>query len=164
MRSKVAAVLVGTYTALLDNPSLTVRHWAGDAPVRLFIDRTLRIPSYYHLLDGSVKTIIFTEKDATDLPNIEFQKLDFRQNILPQIMQQLYQRKLNSLLVEGGAALIQSFIDENLWDEIRKEIAPVSLGSGVKAPNFKGNLKNVELNSSQMIQTFESDNHSAMAK
>ncbi|MDD4589746.1 MAG: bifunctional diaminohydroxyphosphoribosylaminopyrimidine deaminase/5-amino-6-(5-phosphoribosylamino)uracil reductase RibD [Parabacteroides sp.] len=164
MRSKVAAVLVGTYTALLDNPSLTVRHWTGDTPVRLFIDRTLRIPSHYHLLDGSVKTIVFTEKDATDLPNIEFQKLDFKQNILPQIMQQLYQRNLNSLLVEGGTILLQSFINANLWDEIRKEIAPVSLGSGVKAPNFKGSLKKVELNSNQMIQTFESDNHLAMVK
>jgi len=140
---------LGLIPALLDNPSLTVRHWTGDVPVRLFIDRTLRIPSHFHLLDGSVKTIVFTEKDATNLPNIEFQKLDFKQNILPQIMQQLYQRNLNSLLVEGGTILLQSFINANLWDEIRKEIAPVSLGSGVKAPNFKGSLKKVELNSNQ---------------
>jgi diaminohydroxyphosphoribosylaminopyrimidine deaminase / 5-amino-6-(5-phosphoribosylamino)uracil reductase len=158
LRSKVAAVLVGTRTALLDNPSLTVRHWAGTAPVRLFIDRHLRVPADYHLLDGSVKTIVFTEKDIPDRPNIEFQKLDFNQNILPQILQQLYQRKLNSLLVEGGTATLQSFIDANLWDEIRQEIAPVGLGSGVKAPNFEGILKKVELHSKQIIRTFESNN------
>lgn len=164
LRSKVAAILVGTRTALLDNPSLTVRHWAGSTPVRLFIDRHLRVPADYHLLDGSVKTIVFTEKEASERTNIEFQKIDFNQDILPQIMQQLYQRKLNSLLVEGGTAMLQSFIDENLWDEIRQEIAPVDLNSGVKAPNFKGILKKVELHSNQIIRTFESSNRLTIVK
>lgn len=79
-------------------------------------------------------------------------------------MQQLYQRKLNSLLVEGGTAMLQSFIDENLWDEIRQEIAPVDLNSGVKAPNFKGILKKVELHSNQIIRTFESSNRLTIVK
>lgn len=136
LRSEVAAIMVGTQTALLDNPSLTVRHWAGDSPVRVVLDRSLRIPTHYHLLDGSVKTLLFTEKEASGRENTEYVTMDFNRPVLPQVIHELYARGLNSLMVEGGAMLLNSFINEGLWDCMLVETAPVSLVSGVRAPDL----------------------------
>ena len=127
--------MVGTQTALLDNPSLTVRHWVGESPVRVVLDRTLRIPPHYHLLDASVKTLLFTEKEATNKENVEYITVDFSRSVLPQVMSELYARKLNSLMVEGGATLLGHFIEEGLWDCMLVETVPVKLSSGVPAPN-----------------------------
>ncbi len=136
LRADVAAIMVGTQTALLDNPSLTVRHWAGKSPVRVVLDRTLRIPSHYHLFDGTVKTLVFTATDAISRENVEYVTIDFSQPVLPQVMHELYIRKLNSLMVEGGATLLGHFLKEGLWDQMLVETAPVSLESGVKAPDL----------------------------
>lgn len=136
LRANVAAIMVGTQTAFLDNPSLTVRHWAGNSPVRVVLDRTLRIPSHYHLFDGTVKTLVFTAADAISRENVEYVTIDFSQPVLPQVMHELYIRKLNSLMVEGGATLLGHFLKEGLWDQMLVETAPVSLESGVKAPDL----------------------------
>lgn len=137
LRADVAAIMVGTQTALLDNPSLTVRHWSGKSPVRVVLDRTLRIPSHYHLFDGTVKTLVFTTvADAISRENVEYVTIDFSQPVLPQVMHELYIRKLNSLMVEGGATLLGHFLKEGLWDQMLVETAPVSLESGVKAPDL----------------------------
>ncbi len=137
LRADVAAIMVGTQTALLDNPSLTVRHWAGKSPVRVVLDRTLRIPSHYHLFDGTVKTLVFTTvADAISRENVEYVTIDFSQPVLPQVMHELYIRKLNSLMVEGGATLLGHFLKEGLWDQMLVETTPVSLESGVKAPDL----------------------------
>lgn len=136
MRANVAAIMVGTQTALLDNPSLTVRHWAGKSPVRVVFDRTLRIPSGYHLLDGAVKTLVFTAEKAVNCQQVEYITIDFSQPVLPQVLHELYIRKLNSLMVEGGANLLGHFLQEDLWDQMFVETAPVYLGTGVKAPDI----------------------------
>ena len=128
--------MVGTQTALLDNPSLTVRHWAGKSPVRVVLDKTLRIPSGNHLFDGSVRTLVFTAEDTVSRENVEYVKIDFLQPVLPQVLHELYIRKLNSLMVEGGATLLGHFLQENLWDKMFVETAPVFLEAGVKAPDI----------------------------
>ena len=115
-RAEHAAILVGTDTALLDNPGLNVRHWYGPSPVRITIDRHHRLPQDLHLFDGSQPTLVYTQES------------------LPEIMKDLYDRQLQSLLVEGGSRLLQSFINAGLWDEIVVEEAPLTLGDGVKAP------------------------------
>lgn len=136
LRANVAAIMVGTQTALLDNPSLTVRHWAGKSPVRVVLDRTLRIPPHYHLLDGAVKTLVFTAVEAVSRENVEYVTIDFGQPVLPQVMRELYVRKLDSLMVEGGATLLGHFLEDGLWDQMLVETAPVNLESGVKAPDL----------------------------
>ncbi|WFE86877.1 bifunctional diaminohydroxyphosphoribosylaminopyrimidine deaminase/5-amino-6-(5-phosphoribosylamino)uracil reductase RibD [Parabacteroides chongii] len=136
LRANVAAIMVGTQTALLDNPSLTVRHWAGKSPVRVALDRTLRIPPHYHLLDGAVKTLVFTAVEAVSRENVEYVTIDFGQPVLPQVMRELYVRKLDSLMVEGGATLLGHFLEDGLWDQMLVETAPVNLESGVKAPDL----------------------------
>lgn len=139
LRSEVGAILVGTRTALLDNPSLTVRLWAGLSPLRVAIDRARRIPPTYRLFDGSVPTLIFT---AGELPadgnNLTYVGADFSRPLVPQILAELAGRKIDSLLVEGGAQLLTSFLEAGLWDEARVETAPVCLGSGIEAPVMDG--------------------------
>lgn len=133
-RAEHSAILVGTRTALLDNPSLTVRSWAGRSPLRLVIDRQLKLPTTLRLFDGSVPTIVFTANPCAALHNVEYVVLDFSKDVLPQIMQVLYGRGIQSVLVEGGNALLHSFIDANLWDEAVVEESPLLLSSGVEAP------------------------------
>ncbi|MDR1699261.1 MAG: bifunctional diaminohydroxyphosphoribosylaminopyrimidine deaminase/5-amino-6-(5-phosphoribosylamino)uracil reductase RibD [Prevotellaceae bacterium] len=134
LRAQESAIMVGTNTALLDNPKLKIRHWYGNNPVRIAIDRNLKIPAHYHLLDGEVPTLIFTEKNALSTSNIQYIRIDFSQNIIPQILDELYKRKLLSLIVEGGRQLLQSFIDSGLYDEMQVEVSPVCFGEGVRAP------------------------------
>lgn len=147
LRSEVGAIMVGTRTALLDNPSLTVREWAGPSPLRVTIDREGCIPASFHLLDGSVPTLIFTASDMlSDAPsdvfssrgNLHYIHSDFNRPLLPQVLAELAARKIDSLLVEGGTELLTHFLEAGLWDEARVETAPVYLEKGVKAPQVAG--------------------------
>lgn len=136
-RAEYSAILVGRRTAQLDNPSLTTRHWCGKNPVRLVIDKNLALPSSLHLFDGTARTLVFTQETSTpNYPNTTFITLDFSENILPQIMEVLHREKLQSLMVEGGSTLLQSFIDAGLWDEVRIEVSPLLLEEGIKAPTL----------------------------
>ena len=147
--------MVGTRTALLDNPSLTVRHWTGHSPVRVVLDRTLKLPVGSHLLDGTVRTVVFTAVEAESRPNVEYVRVDFGQEVLPQVLQYLYVQKLNSLMVEGGAELLESFLDAGLWDEVWVETAPVALGAGVKAPVVSGVLVGSEQRRGHLLETWK---------
>lgn len=134
-RAEHDAILVGRRTALLDNPSLTTRNWYGKSPLRLAIDKDLTLPKTLQLFDGSTKTFVFTQKAVPPLnPLTEYIQLDFTRDILPQIMETLYKNKIQSLLVEGGSMLLQSFIDSGTWDEAYIEKAPLRLENGVAAP------------------------------
>ncbi len=136
-RAENKSILVGRSTAQLDNPSLTIRSWSGNHPIRLVIDRYLSLPPHLKLFDKEVPTWIFTEKECASSSNREYIQLDFQHDILPQILEILYKRNIQSLLVEGGRILLQSFLDAGLWDEIFIEKAPALLRSGVKAPECR---------------------------
>ena len=129
-RAEHKAILVGRKTALLDNPSLTTRNWYGANPLRLVIDRTLSLPSGLRLFDHTTPTLVFTVS----------------KDILPQILTILYERKIQSLLVEGGTTLLQSFINSDLWDEMFVEHSVKVLGEGVKSPVIpKGAVMRTEM-------------------
>ena len=139
LRAQSDAILVGRHTALLDNPSLNIRHWTGRPPLRLVIDKTGSLPGELNLFDGKLPTVVYTacEKEEKFGKNVEQVVLDFDKPLLPQILSHLHSRKINSLLVEGGATLLQSFIDSSLWDEARVEVNPsIELGCGVVAPSL----------------------------
>lgn len=135
-RAEHSAIMVGTRTALLDNPSLNVRHWFGPSPVRVVLDRFRTLPDTLRLFDGSVPTLLFTEKAGEECPGAECIQVDYHRDILPQVLEVLHRRGLQSLLVEGGSQLLQSFIDAGLWDEIYVEESPELLQSGVKSPEI----------------------------
>ena len=139
LRASNDAILVGRHTALLDNPALDIRHWAGRAPLRLVIDKYGTLPPDLKIFDGVLPTVVYTalEKDEKYGKNVEQVVLDFNEPLLPQILFHLHGRKVGSLLVEGGATVLQSFIDASLWDEARVEVNPgLKLGNGVSAPEL----------------------------
>lgn len=133
-RAEHKAILIGRKTALLDNPSLTTRYWYGKNPLRMVIDKDLTLPKNLKLFDRSTPTIIFTSKEEKSSCNIEYIKLDFSKDILPQIFNFLYEIKIQSLMVEGGSTLLQTFIDNNSWDEIFVEHSDKVLNDGIESP------------------------------
>ncbi|HEY0030537.1 MAG TPA: bifunctional diaminohydroxyphosphoribosylaminopyrimidine deaminase/5-amino-6-(5-phosphoribosylamino)uracil reductase RibD [Bacteroidia bacterium] len=133
-RSQEQAIMIGTNTALLDNPQLTVREVKGKNPLRITVDKWLRIPKHFHLFDKSTPTLLFTSLTETSQANLEFKKIDFDKPVLPQIMEELYDRNIQSVLIEGGELLLNSFIDAGLWDAARVFISEKTLGKGVHAP------------------------------
>jgi diaminohydroxyphosphoribosylaminopyrimidine deaminase/5-amino-6-(5-phosphoribosylamino)uracil reductase len=118
-RSEEAAILVGTRTALADDPALTVRLWNGPDPIRLVIDKELRLPASLRLFDGKVRTIVFNLRKHEVGRMVEWYQLSTDTSIVHQIVIALWQLNIQSVLVEGGARLLQSFIDEGYWDEAR---------------------------------------------
>ncbi len=154
LRSQVQAIMVGTNTALLDNPHLTTREVKGKNPLRIVIDRDLKIPRHFNLLDQSVPTIIFTAKKTNSKNNLEFIKINFRKNILPQILKRLYKREIQSVMVEGGTRLLNSFIENDLWDEILIFQANKEIKDGVRAPLLNLRPTKVEKIGSDKLYTY----------
>lgn len=139
-RSEIDAIMVGTNTAVIDNPSLTTRHVTGKSPLRIVLDRDSRIPHSNKLLSDDEPAIIFgavrddIESDLkTFVPNNEHQPLTA-------ILKYLHTEGIQSLMIEGGRTLLRSFITEGLWDEARIIRSKVKLEAGIKAPLVKGEL------------------------
>lgn len=141
-RSEEAAILVGTITALADNPSLTNRLWTGKSPIRLVIDKHLRLPLDLHLFNQQEKTVVFNELKNEVQQQLEFVQLQSNTSVIQQILEYCYKQSLQSILVEGGAQLIQSFIDKNLWDEARIITNEnLFVQTGIAAPKLSGLLQ-----------------------
>jgi len=118
-RAEEAAILVGTETAQLDNPSLTTRFWKGNHPARVVIDMNLRLPDTLHLFDGSVRTVIFNGSTQKKSGNRLYYQINGSADLLPQLVNGLFELNLQSVIVEGGARTLQAFIDAGYWDEAR---------------------------------------------
>lgn len=118
-RSEEAAIMVGTNTALYDNPSLSNRLWSGRQPVRLVLDMDLRLPINLHLFDGAVNSIVFNSRQQEQRGLLQYYRLKKEDPVIAQICRALYQQNIQSVLVEGGAQLLQSFIDASCYDELR---------------------------------------------
>ena len=136
-RSEVDAILVGTNTALHDNPSLTTRLWPGKNPFRLVLDMQLKLDKNSHLLDGTTPTIVYNALQEKKEGLTTFVKIDTNKSLIQQIAQSLYERDITSLMVEGGSKMLQTFIDEDLWDEMRIISNPqMHIEQGIAAPQF----------------------------
>jgi diaminohydroxyphosphoribosylaminopyrimidine deaminase / 5-amino-6-(5-phosphoribosylamino)uracil reductase len=137
-RSEEAAIMVGTNTAITDNPQLNNRYWPGPSPLRVVIDKQLRIPATHHLLKDDQPTLLFNCLLQKIHGNKEWIQLKDDAHFLTQLLQALHSRGIQSVLVEGGRQLLQSFIDAQLWDEARIITnTALLLGSGVAAPTLK---------------------------
>lgn len=136
-RSEESAILVGTNTGLKDNPSLTTRFWKGNNPVRIVIDKELKLPSSANLFSKEANTVIFNLiKNAVE-GNIRFIKVE-KDNFFQEMLLSLYKLNIQSVLVEGGAKTLQSFIDSGLWDEARVITNQnVVIENGTAAPDMK---------------------------
>ncbi len=137
IRTEVQGIMVGTNTALLDNPSLTARHWNGGNPVRIVLDRYGRLPSNLELFDGVYDTIVFTQEENNALyGKVKQAVINFKSDVIGQILSYLYDDKIYSIIVEGGTSLLNSFVDMGLWDEAYVEVAPFDISDGIKAPEL----------------------------
>jgi len=137
LRAKYDAILVGAGTALADNPQLTVRHVEGTDPWRMVLDVEGCLPETLHLFDGSAPTLVFTAHPKANRRNLGFVKIDPGGNALRQLLDYLYDNGVKTLLVEGGAKLLSSFIRSGWWDEAMVIVSQdKNFGGGVKAPLF----------------------------
>ncbi len=137
-RSEEAAIMVGTKTALTDNPSLNVRLWNGRNPVRITIDKDLSLPSSLNLFNGEIKTIVFNTIKNEEKNNIIYYKMNDEKYLTKQIVDALFKLNIQSVLIEGGTKLLQSFINENLWDEARVIInEQLIIDNGLNAPELR---------------------------
>jgi diaminohydroxyphosphoribosylaminopyrimidine deaminase/5-amino-6-(5-phosphoribosylamino)uracil reductase len=118
-RSEEASILVGTHTALQDDPALTNRLWTGKNPVRMVLDLSLCLPPTLKLFDQQVRTIVFNAIKEMENGMVYFRKIDQNEMVLQQILDACYRMGLQSILVEGGSRLLKSFIEQDLWDEAR---------------------------------------------
>lgn len=155
LRAEEQSVLVGTNTVIEDNPSLTTRDWKGNSPMRIVLDRTLRIPKEASVYDEKVPTLFITEKYAENRSNLFFEQIDFTANVATQICEVMYGHQLQSLIVEGGAQLLQTFIEEHLWDEALIFTGKTTFDKGVKAPNLKGTLLSEETLGTDILKRYK---------
>jgi diaminohydroxyphosphoribosylaminopyrimidine deaminase/5-amino-6-(5-phosphoribosylamino)uracil reductase len=152
-RSEEQAILAGTQTVIEDNPKLNTRDWSGNNPVRVILDQNNRISKDSFIFDNTIKTIVFTKSETnSSTDNTIFEIIDFKQDIIPQILSVLYQHQIQSVIIEGGLQTLQSFIDEDIWDEARIFIGKAIFSKGTKAPIIqKKNLTKTYLLGDELI-------------
>ena len=135
-RSEEQAILVGSNTVLQDNPTLTVRDWTGQNPTRTLLDQKLSLKKDLNIFNSEAETLVLSEKE-----------IDFSKNVAKQTCDFLYKHQINSVIIEGGAQTLETFITANLWDEARVFTGNINFKEGIKAPKFSG-----KLNSEQSIE------------
>lgn len=144
-RTEEQAILVGTQTVLDDNPKLDSRDWCGNNPVKIVLDRSGKIPNNYFVKHNKSDTIIITEQEnLQNSSKISFENAIFDSNLAFSVLDILYKKDIQSVIIEGGKQTLQTFIDANLWDETRVFKGTNSFGNGTKSPDFKGNLVSKE--------------------
>lgn len=157
LRSEEQAILVGTTTVLTDNPKLNCRTWHGQNPVRIILDRQLRVPKHYSVFDKTTKTIVCTEINCTNEDNLIYKQIDFSKNVAQQVCKTLHKHNIQSVIIEGGRQTLQTFIDANLWDEAHVFTGSSVFKTGIKAPNFKGGLQNSIAIKEDHISIYQND-------
>ncbi len=141
-RSEEAAIIVGTNTVINDNPSLTTRNWTGRNPLRIFIDKRLSIDAKYNILDNNSDTLILNLVKNEKVGVNEFILIHDENKLIEELLQLLYKKGIQSLIVEGGTRLLQSFIDNNFWDETRViKNTELLLQEGIPSPVLKNNVR-----------------------
>ena len=144
LRAEEDAILVGTNTALKDNPSLTTRHVKGKNPLRMVLDRQLRLPENLNIFDNSVPTFVFNARENKTKGNVTFLQIDFSGDIIHPILSELHKRRIQSLIVEGGRELIKSFFQSGIWDEAYVFVGNKLFKSGIPAPTLPEQLIHYE--------------------
>ncbi len=140
-RSEDDSILIGTNTALIDNPILNTRDWHGKNPLRMVLDKSLRLPENLAVFNRDFPTLIFNSIKNEEQNNLQYIKINF-ENVLAVMLQHLYEKQIQSVLVEGGSLLLNSCIEAGLWDEARIFKSTVQLNNGVKAPIISAPIDN----------------------
>ncbi|WP_299461885.1 bifunctional diaminohydroxyphosphoribosylaminopyrimidine deaminase/5-amino-6-(5-phosphoribosylamino)uracil reductase RibD [uncultured Microscilla sp.] len=143
-RTEEDSIMVGSNTARYDNPKLNARLWKGRNPARVVIDRRLKLPSNLHLYNQQQLTLVYNQLSRSQASNLEFVKLD-KDKFLEEVLLDLYEKNIRSVIVEGGSTLINLLIEQNMWDEARVfKSTQTVFHEGIKAPKVQGHLVNTE--------------------
>lgn len=135
-RANENAILIGTETALKDNPSLTLRDWYGVQAIRIVPDRKNRLPISLNIFNNQAKTLVIANKNYSDNRKTTLIECSINDNTINALVKYLYNNEIQSIIIEGGPTMLQSFIDQNLWDEAHIYTGQICFESGVKAPIF----------------------------
>lgn len=136
-RTEEQALIVGTITALKDNPRLNVRDWSGNQPIRIVLDENLTLSHSLHLFDNTQKTLIFNQKKNEQKSITQWVKIDFTDpDFTNQLLRVLWENKIQSIIVEGGQKVLKTFIDNNIWEEARIFQGSKFFQKGLRAPTL----------------------------
>lgn len=158
-RAEEDAIMIGTNTAERDNPSLSTRNWAGKSPLRLVLDGNHRLDSSLRLFDYIHPTVVFTRNAKKDIKNLEYKEIDFDNYLHEDILDELYERNVLSVIIEGGTRLLKGFISKGLWDEAWRYIGNKSFTTGVEAPKLTGELVAREEMADAILLVFKNEKH-----
>ena len=156
-RSEEPAIMIATNTAINDNPKLNVREWSGKNPLRVVLDINNRLPQHLNVLDNSLPTLVFTSATKENQENIEYCLIDSSKDIVNQVLENLYNRNIQSVIIEGGKQLLQSFIDNNTWDEARVFIGEKQFTKGLAAPKINKAPRFKEQISTDLLSIYYND-------
>lgn len=162
-RAEEQAVLVGTTTLRYDNPKLTTRHWTGDNPLRVSLDRNLEIPRRAAIFSEEAHTLIFTERaGGFKSENVTFVQTKFDRELIKTISDTLYERGIQSVIVEGGGFTLCEFISKNHWDEAQVFTGDKRFKDGLSAPLIRGDLIETRYIQSDMLHIYKAVKQNAM--
>lgn len=133
-RTQESAILVGTHTVLIDNPQLTARLWKGQSPLRIIIDKELIVPNSFKVFDNVAPTWVINKHKDEQVSNVAFVKNDFTNQLPNELLAHLKKANIHSLIIEGGAKLLTSFLKAGLWDEARIFTSTICFAEGLPAP------------------------------
>ena len=158
-RSEEMAILVGSKTVTEDDPKLNVRNWTGSDPLRVIIDPNLDAPENSSIFDGSQQTLIICETNHSEKnsENVTFRQIDFSAKVPQQICEILYENGIQSVIIEGGAFTLNSFLNEGLWDEARVFTGAIQLKNGIKAPILQGKLTKQMMLENDELKIYRND-------
>ncbi|MFD2823901.1 bifunctional diaminohydroxyphosphoribosylaminopyrimidine deaminase/5-amino-6-(5-phosphoribosylamino)uracil reductase RibD [Lacinutrix iliipiscaria] len=138
-RAEEQAILVGRNTVIQDNPSLTVRDWTGNHPIRVVLDKDNQLSKDYKIFNSDAETIVL------------------KVNTAKSICDALYKHNINSVIIEGGAQTLQLFINEKIWDEARIFTGLTEFKEGVKAPKLTSRLLSEEHIENDTLRIYKND-------
>ena len=153
-RAEEESILVGGGTVRADNPRLNVRDWTGNNPLRLILSSSGNIDNGASLLSDGGKTIVFTNEKEKVFPGALTIVLDYKIPSCSQIVQYLYDSGIQSLLIEGGAKVLDHFISNRLWDEARIFTGEKYFESGISAPVINTKLFSRTVFSSSKLEVY----------
>lgn len=135
-RSEEQAILIGSGTALIDDPLLTNRLWTGSSPTRIILDRKDWLPAHLKIFNDQHPAIVYNLNRSAKAQNTEWVKVPSTANFIKEVLKDLYEKKIQSLIVEGGAQILSVFIENKLWDEARVITGNSYLENGLPAPKL----------------------------
>jgi diaminohydroxyphosphoribosylaminopyrimidine deaminase / 5-amino-6-(5-phosphoribosylamino)uracil reductase len=155
-RAQEQAIMVGTNTVMSDDPQLTVRLSEGKNPLRIVLDRQLRIPDHANVFDESAPTLVFTDHDKASDKNINYIRLNREKDLVETILFEAYKLNISSMIIEGGAKLLNAFIAKNFWDEARIFVNPaMNFMNGIEAPEFNKKAVSPEKVGNDLLYTIK---------